>query len=778
MSGCKFSPKLIAVVIMTLFFVVALYLRIAFPYEQVFGSGWIKFTGVDAYYHMRLVDNLVHNLPHYISFDPYTFYPHGSPVDWPPFFDWLLAGIIWLTSLGSPTQHIVDLVGVYMPPVLGALTIIPVYFIGKELFGRWAGVLSAGLIALMPGEFLGRSMLGFTDHHVAETLLTTTAMMFLILAVKSARQKGLLFTHLKPRDWATIRKPFIYSLLAGIFLGLYLITWIGGLLFIFLIFTYFVIQFIIDHLKRRNTDYLTIVATSFFFIAFIVSLPVLYQLGTREEYLTSLPIAILTPAVLSGISRLLTRKKIAPVYYPLILVGVGVAGLGVIYATNPDVLKSILRFLRFFDPTTVSTILEEQPLLLPLGKFTTRLAWSNFTTGFFLSIGLLLYWICYKRIIRKQDNAEENILLVWSLIILAATLGQRRFAYYFAVNAALLTGYLSWLILEFAGFKRAEITPLEISTKVNKEKAKRKKPKEGGLHLTTSQMRLTLGLVVVFFLSFFPNIGPAVNLVSLGGYVPSNAWGESLSWLKDNTPDPFGNPDFYYELYEPPPPGENYNYPKTAYGVMAWWDYGHWITRIAHRLPSETPAKWGACTPFFSAQDEASASRIIDKLGIKYVIVDYDTATAKFLAAVTLADKKMEDFYEIYYLPQKGKLVPVLLFYPGYYRSLAVRLYNFDGNEVTDATPLVITYEEKMSRDGRYFKEVINLRDFPTYEEAEAYISSKKSGNHRIVNSNPFVSPVPLEKLEHYKLIYSSNSSIMQRDIGMIPIIKIFEYVK
>ena len=175
----RLSPKLVIGIILVLFFAVALSIRVYLPYDKVFVGDWIKLTGVDAYFHMRLIDNLAHNFPHAISFDPYFRHPDFRLVGSISFFDWLLAGIIWVIGLGSPTQHTVDVVSVYIPAVLGALTVIPVYFIGKELFGRGAGVLSAGLIALLPGEFLGRSILGFTDHHVAETLFTTIAMMFL-----------------------------------------------------------------------------------------------------------------------------------------------------------------------------------------------------------------------------------------------------------------------------------------------------------------------------------------------------------------------------------------------------------------------------------------------------------------------------------------------------------------------------------------------------------------------------------------------------------------------
>ncbi len=780
MSQTRFSPKLVAAIIVALFFGVALYLRIALPYDQVFSGDWIKFTGVDAYYHMRIVDNLVHNFPHLSSFDPYMLYPAGGGPGRYPFFDYLLAGIIWLIGLGSPTQHTIDVVGVYFPAILGALTVIPVYFIGKELFNRWAGVISAGLIAVLTGEFLSRSILGFTDHHVAETLFTTVAILFLILAMKTARQRQLSFNHIRQRDWAIIAKPFLYSLLAGIFLGIYFLTWMGALLFVFIIFVYLIIQFIIDHLKGRSTDYLCFVGATTFTIALLMFLPA----SPDKMSSASLIIAIFIPIALAGLSRLIASRGIKPVFYPVALLGLGLAGLAIFHIIDPSLLKTMMGRIGILYAWPIeTTVLEMQPLFFPGGSFSPLIAWVNFTTGLFLSLislGILIYFIA------KRGEADKTLLVVWSLLMLAATLSMRRFAYYFAVNVALLTGYLSWLILEFTGFKRLAAKPVETPGIVKKSKARVKKR-----GVTASRTNMALGVIIVFFLVFYPNIGPlpkigpwpagtvmAIETASQVPFAPSDAWCESLSWLKDNTPEPFGDPDFYYELHEKP-----FQYPESAYGVVAWWDYGYWITRLGHRIPTSNPGSGHRVeSSLFAAQDEASANEIMDKhkAGSRYVIVDYAiaTVTGKFHAVATLSGGSEEEFYDTYYLPQEGKLKPVTLFYPEYYRSLVIRLYNFDGSQVTPQSSTVISYQEKISREGETYKEITSAQPLSTYEEAEAYISSRESGNYKIVGTHPFISPVPLEALEHYKLVYSSESSIMTPGGGMISEVKIFEYVR
>jgi len=783
-GGSRFSPQLLVVILIAVFFGVALYLRVYFPYDQVFGSDWIKFTSVDAYRHMRLIDSLVHNFPHLIPFDPYLIYHEGISLAMGKihFLQWFLAGIIWVIGLGSPAQHTVDVVSVYFPAILGALCVIPVYFIGKELFHRWAGVIAAGLIALLPGEFLGRSILGFTDHHVAEVLFSTTTILFLILAIKAARQRQVTFAHFKRRDWATLKKPVIYSLLTGIFLGIYLLSWGGALLFVFIISLYFIIQSIIDHLRRQSTEYLCAVGTILFFIALLIFLPAYQQ---SRIYPTSMVIALLTPLILTAISRLLIARKIKPVYYPLSLLGVGLVGMGIVAAISPLVtsptqtplLNSMLGQFRIFAPRgAYLTILEMQPVLFPGGEFSFRVVWANFTTSIFLSLialGFLIYFVI------KQRDAEKTLLIVWSLVILAATLGQRRFAYYFAVNVALLTGYISWRVLALTGLGKPAVAPAEIPAKGGRQKTKLK---EKGSSTAADYLKIVFAVIVIFFLVFFPNIGPAITTASQARFAPNDAWYDSLTWLKENTPEPFGDPGYYYQLYQVPA-GKNYKdyeYPESAYGVMAWWDYGFWITRIGHRLPVTNPGQpvepTVSVAQFFLSQDEDSAREITEALNSPYLIIDYPTVTTKFWAIAAWAGKKDTGFYEPYYLPQKEDFV--MLFQPEYYQSLAVRLYNFDGRAVTPEKTYVISFKESRNREGETYKQITSSKSFTSYEEAVTYLSQQESDNYQIVGISPFQSPVPLAAVKHYQMVYGSD--IRVKNVGMedLSAVKIFEYTK
>jgi len=62
----------------------------------------------------------------------------------------------------------------------------------------------------------------------------------------------------------------------------------------------------------------------------------------------------------------------------------------------------------------------------------------------------------------------------------------------------------------------------------------------------------------------------------------SDDWRSALEWMGANTPDPGVD---YYAAYEK----DGFSYPKESYGIMSWWDYGHWITFVAQRIPNTKP---------------------------------------------------------------------------------------------------------------------------------------------------------------------------------------------
>jgi dolichyl-diphosphooligosaccharide--protein glycosyltransferase len=209
-------------------------------------------------------------------------------------------------------------------------------------------------------------------------------------------------------------------------------------------------------------------------------------------------------------------------------------------------------------------------------------------------------------------------------------------------------------------------------------------------------------------------------------------------------------------------------------------DNGYWITRIAHRIPNANPSWIGAQKTgrFFTAQDESSAKEVLDELGSKYVIIDYEMATAKFGAFAIWAGEDESQFGEEYVVKTvDGEERLMMFLYPEYYRSMCSRLYNFGGEAVVPHnSTVVISYKETTVLRVQ-FKEITSAQSFATYEEAQEYLESQIAPNYRIVGESPFISPVPLEALEHYQLVHRSDPEVIEGSGDPLSYVKIFEYL-
>ena len=144
----------------------------AFPDE-----GIVRFALHDASYHARRALYSFVNFPAVLTFDPYIAYPDGAPVPIPPLYDWLLAGVARL--FGDSTLSF-ERVAAWASPVLSALTVWPIYTVGRRLGGPVVGLGAAFLFALFPASS-NRSGVGNPDHHAAVALIAACWLASLIV---------------------------------------------------------------------------------------------------------------------------------------------------------------------------------------------------------------------------------------------------------------------------------------------------------------------------------------------------------------------------------------------------------------------------------------------------------------------------------------------------------------------------------------------------------------------------------------------------------------------
>ncbi|MCX6818580.1 MAG: hypothetical protein NT129_01105 [Candidatus Aenigmarchaeota archaeon] len=137
---------------------------------------------------------------------------------------------------------------IYFPALLAALLAIPMYFIGKTLYDKKAGVLAAFFIVL-DISIMSRSLGGDPDTDAITILMALLSMAIFLKTYKYLNEK-------KKLD----KKGLIYTVLTGVTLGIFSHTWVGYWYVVWLITGLILLKFITDSaiLKSIKTAWHTI----------------------------------------------------------------------------------------------------------------------------------------------------------------------------------------------------------------------------------------------------------------------------------------------------------------------------------------------------------------------------------------------------------------------------------------------------------------------------------------------------------------------------------------
>jgi len=132
--------------------------------DTIFLDGGFVLLGLDdSAYHARRALYSFENFPEILLFDPYMAYPDGSPIPFPPLYDWLIAAVARL--FGDSTLAF-ERVAAWAAVALATATLLPIYGIGRCLRRPAVGLAAAWIYAVLPASSL-LSSVGYLDHHAA-----------------------------------------------------------------------------------------------------------------------------------------------------------------------------------------------------------------------------------------------------------------------------------------------------------------------------------------------------------------------------------------------------------------------------------------------------------------------------------------------------------------------------------------------------------------------------------------------------------------------------------
>ena len=770
--------------------VLALVIRLL-PMGALTGTGDM-IAGPDAWYNLRLVEVLLAS-GGFIFFEPMTLFPTGQDIVWGPLFTYISA-LFGLFAGDAGRVALIDAVS-WIPAVLGCLMVPVMFFLGKKL-GDWkTGILAGIFVAVIGGQFFARSLYGHFDHHVAETLFSTLFGFCYVLALFHLNDKDISF-----KDKTSLTLPLILGVVSGVAYLLGLLTMTTLVVFGLFAAVFTLIQFILDVRSRRPTEYLLTVNTLTFGVAALGLL--IYGIRNAGFSFTSYSLALFLMQILVILGTLFLyalQKVIAKVQKPWYIylasiAGVAVLGALALWIVVPNLFWSMVGgLLQFFTNSETAATIQE------MSSWTIEQAVSSFGWGILLAIGgfAVLVW----QVIRRETPAALFVL-IWSLFMFLATVAHIRWEYFFAVNIALLAAVcVSWAI-SFAG---AEVQKLFGKKQPAVEEPKGKKGKKAVSTASEKPDVLRIGVlaVVVIVALIFTGMSAASAVTTASAYGQAGGtekdWIEATEWLTSGTPETGVD---YYALYDE----DGFIYPDSAYGVMSWWDYGHYITTIGERIPNSNPFQSGVAGEYGAAQvltatDEDAVVEKLDYLGTKYVMTDYQMAGSKFGAMAIWANTTLQTApYYTYLLQQSstGSYSVVTAQTEEFYNTLTVRLQNFDGS-YTEAGSVVLVLTDSSAGYGypviTYTKAYANADDaWNMANEYNAQASNTNAGKYAYVISVPadvtgyFDPNADVPALKHFRLVHESDTYVIPADSysyyqtdangGGTAWVKTFEYVE
>jgi dolichyl-diphosphooligosaccharide--protein glycosyltransferase len=759
-----------AIIVITIF---SLILRII----PVFSGNPDVLTNVgmdDPTYHLRQVEQCMANFPQYAWFDPMTYFPEGQPMHWGPLFTVLSSAVCLI--LGATTRTDIISVCLYIPCVMGALLVPVVYLLVAKVADWKAGLIAGFFIGIFPGQIFFRSYYGYLDHHIGEVLFGTLFCLFYVSAVVYCRKNPVNISNKE-----TWKIPIFLGLLCGVSYVIGLSLMPTMLLFALLVgmFTpvWFIIQRYIGHLGAS-----ALVVNSTTFLVAIIGFFIIgvHADGGLNYYTIGHPVAyglmILGTWILFGFSWFLRDRPF--IHYVLAIIGVSVLGLIILSVVSPDLYNYLMaNAIQFFGQEIHwKTIQEARP-------WSFIDAWRTFQYSlilFVIGIVVLLYRI------KKELCPSHVFILIWSVVILYATMQHIRYEYYLAVPVAILSGITIAFGIDLVIKNRISVKKTHIShpsPKKGKQKethAHQKGPDNAGLFRAGTATAFLVLVVLLGVLFTYNSIG---RDLSLGSFNLNPDWREATEWMALNTPDTGMD---YLQIYQK----EGWELPPVAYGVMSWWDYGHVILYLAKRMPNANPFQYGVtgeygAARFFITTNESEASGILDKLKTRYVITDYEMDTGKFWAMTTWDNPDVGAYpYQRTFIlpnpdnPDTGQNFP--FFMEPYYQTMVSRLHNFDGSL---KEPDIVHYIEYMNPSySRTTDPLIVNGSQVSYPVGAALLKDFNKEVNPEVNATlvNYVYTNPLSKvpaLRHFRLIHESPTRASPQELPDVRYVKIFEYV-
>lgn len=386
-------------------------------------------SSMDDYGHLRRALRTVRDFPRVPSFDPFLNHPEGGLWIWPPLFELLIAAPARLAFGAAAGVGEVTFVAALVPPTLGLLTLPPLFFLVRRLFGSAEAWVATTAYALLPVA-VRYSSFGHADQHVGEALflVLVAAATVRLLATGSPVDTVLLALAVTGAHLMWQGAVFLTPLVAGSF-------WLAGL-------------------TRRQPAWRLRGAAALAVAGALLAIPALGR-GLPTTYVSFGPFQPLFLLLFAGLLALAAIPRL----------GTALAALGgsVVAATWPPVRAGLANLGKVSEgvDTGMGYLAYPAEWLALIGEFRPLSADGVPAVLRENSLGLLLvpvavgFWVLTavrqrgRGSSQTESTAEEDdgtglaFLAATTVVVFAMALFQKRYAYYLAVPVAVTWGSLT-----------------------------------------------------------------------------------------------------------------------------------------------------------------------------------------------------------------------------------------------------------------------------------------------------------------------------------------------
>jgi dolichyl-diphosphooligosaccharide--protein glycosyltransferase len=463
-------------------------------------------------------------------YDITSWYPYGREWGSSQYIMTPLSAVVtYLTSNFIGFTISLDEAAFIAPGIFGSLSVLVIYFLGKEIANKKVGLLSAFFLSVSPGH-IQRSMAGFFDNEAVGVFLL---LLFIYFFLRSLRTGS-----------------FFSTALSGIMLGLLMDGWGGSSYALQLVSLYVFVMIILKRYSRRLFLAYSGTASIALFIAMIVPrngpARVFFDIDGLMVF-GMIGVMMLIDLYQNNkefFNGFVTSKNIEKLGYGVVITGVLVFLLNLFFPIIPLIQAKFVTVLLPF-------LREGTPILKSVAEHLI-VTWGSLFRNLFLIFFLLPIGLVYT----YQKPTEKNIfLLVFALTALYFAGSMVRLILILAPAAALIAA------------KAIDETLIPYAL-VFQEKfflSKRKKMVSASI----GNEHVAAAFIVIFFVlvfQFFQGVSASQGVVSSPSSITlpladgSNLgdWHETMDWIIRNTD-------------------------KETAVIASWWDYGYWINVNTNR---------------------------------------------------------------------------------------------------------------------------------------------------------------------------------------------------